>query len=205
MNDKIINQNTVWHEPTIFREDREKLNEHRSAILWFTGLSGAGKSTLAHAVEDYMHKLAIRTYVLDGDNVRRGLCKDLGFSDEDRTENIRRIGEVSKLMLDAGIIVLTAFISPFIKDRKIVRDLVPTGDFIEILCDAPLEICEARDPKGLYKKARTGQIPEFTGISSPYEYPEDPEIVLETGTKSIEVCITQLLEYMKKNGVLTSN
>ena len=132
MNDKIINQNTVWHEPTIFREDREKLNEHRSAILWFTGLSGAGKSTLAHAVEDYLHRLGIRTFVLDGDNIRQGLCKDLGFSDADRTENIRRIGEVSKLMLDAGVVVMTAFISPFRKDRQIVRDLVNKGDFIEI-------------------------------------------------------------------------
>ena len=140
MNDKIINQNTVWHEPTIFREDREKLNEHRSAILWFTGLSGAGKSTLAHAVEDYLHRLGIRTFVLDGDNIRQGLCKDLGFSDADRTENIRRIGEVSKLMLDAGVVVMTAFISPFRKDRQIVRDLVNKGDFIEIYCKASLSI-----------------------------------------------------------------
>ena len=202
MNDKIINQNTVWHEPTIFREDREKLNEHRSAILWFTGLSGAGKSTLAHAVEDYMHKLAIRTYVLDGDNIRKGLCKDLGFSDEDRTENIRRIGEVSKLMLEAGIVVMTAFISPFRKDRQIVRELVKEGDFIEIYCQAPLSVCEERDPKGLYKKARAGQIPEFTGISSPYEEPEHPELVIETEKKSVDECVDQIIKYLKEKKIV---
>ena len=151
---KITNQHTVWHEPDIYRVDREKLNGHKSAILWFTGLSGSGKSTLAHAVEDTLYKRGIRTYVLDGDNVRKGLNKDLGFSDEDRTENIRRIGEVSKLMVDAGIMTLTAFISPFIKDRDIVRNLVKAGDFIEIYCKASLEVCEQRDPKGLYKKAR---------------------------------------------------
>jgi len=202
---KITNENTVWHEPHIYRVDREKLNHHKSRILWFTGLSGSGKSTLANTVEHHLHKQGARTFVLDGDNIRKGLCKDLGFSDADRTENIRRIGEVSKLLVDAGVIVLTAFISPFRRDRSIVRDLVPTGDFIEILCNAPLAICEERDPKGLYKKARAGEIPEFTGISSPYEYPQDPEIVLETGTKSIEACVIQLLEYMKKNSVLTTN
>ncbi len=197
--EKITNQNTVWHEPTVNREDREKLNDHGSAILWFTGLSGAGKSTLAHAVEDHLHKIGVRTFVLDGDNIRQGLCKDLGFSDADRTENIRRIGEVSKLMLDAGIIVMTAFISPFIKDRQIVRDLVKTGDFIEIYCEADLSVCEERDPKGLYKKARAGQIPEFTGISSPYEKPEKPEIVLQTGKKSIEDCTAEVIDYLKSN------
>ena len=196
MNDKIINQNTVWHEPTIFREDREKLNEHRSAILWFTGLSGAGKSTLAHAVEDYLHRLGIRTFVLDGDNIRQGLCKDLGFSDADRTENIRRIGEVSKLMVDAGIMVMTAFISPFKKDRQIVRELVSEGDFIEVYCKAPLDVCEERDPKGLYKKARAGQIPEFTGISSPYEAPENPEITVNTGKLTIEDSVVAIVEYL---------
>ena len=202
MNDKIINQNTVWHEPTIFREDREKLNEHRSAILWFTGLSGAGKSTLAHAVEDYLHRLGIRTFVLDGDNIRQGLCKDLGFSDADRTENIRRIGEVSKLMLDAGVVVMTAFISPFRKDRQLVRDLVKKGDFIEIYCQAPLSVCEERDPKGLYKKARAGQIPEFTGISSPYEEPEKPELINETGKKSVDECVEQIINYLKDKKVV---
>jgi len=202
MNDKIINQNTVWHEPTIFREDREKLNEHRSAILWFTGLSGAGKSTLAHAVEEELHRLGIRTFVLDGDNIRQGLCKDLGFSDADRTENIRRIGEVSKLMLDAGVVVMTAFISPFRKDRQLVRDLVNKGDFIEIYCKASLEVCEDRDPKGLYKKARAGQIPEFTGISSPYEEPEKPELINETGKKSVDECVEQIIKYLKEKKIV---
>ena len=199
---KITNQNTVWHEPDIFRADREKLNGHKSAILWFTGLSGSGKSTLAHAVEDTLYKKGIRTYVLDGDNVRKGLNKDLGFSDEDRVENIRRIGEVSKLMLDAGIMTMTAFISPFIKDRDIVRSLVKPGDFIEIYCKASLEVCEQRDPKGLYKKARAGEIPEFTGINSPYEAPEKPEIVLTTDEHTIEECIGQIIHYLETHGIL---
>jgi adenylylsulfate kinase len=149
-----------------------------------------------------MHKHAIRTYVLDGDNIRKGLCKDLGFSDEDRTENIRRIGEVSKLMLDAGVVVMTAFISPFRKDRKIVRELVKEGDFIEIYCKASLEVCEDRDPKGLYKKARAGQIPEFTGISSPYEEPEHPELVIETGKKSVDECVEQIINYLKEKKIV---
>ena len=199
---KITNQHTVWHEPDIYRADREKLNGHKSAILWFTGLSGSGKSTLAHAVEDTLYKRGIRTYVLDGDNVRKGLNKDLGFSDEDRTENIRRIGEVSKLMVDAGIMTLTAFISPFIKDRDIVRDLVKAGDFIEIYCKASLEVCEQRDPKGLYKKARAGEIPEFTGINSPYEAPENPEIVLTTDEHSIEECVARVINYLKAHEIL---
>jgi adenylylsulfate kinase len=199
---KITNKNTVWHEPTIFREDREKLNKHKSAILWFTGLSGAGKSTLAHAVEDHLHRLGIRTFVLDGDNIRQGLCKDLGFSDADRTENIRRIGEVSKLMLDAGVVVMTAFISPFRKDRQLVRDLVNKGDFIEIHCQAPLSVCEERDPKGLYKKARAGQIPEFTGISSPYEEPETPELVIRTGDKPISDCTNEIIQFLEKSKII---
>jgi adenylylsulfate kinase len=199
---KITNQHTVWHEPDIYRADREQLNGHKSAILWFTGLSGSGKSTLAHAVEDTLYKRGIRTYVLDGDNVRKGLNKDLGFSDADRTENIRRIGEVSKLMVDAGIMTLTAFISPFIKDRDIVRELVKAGDFIEIYCKASLEVCEQRDPKGLYKKARAGEIPEFTGINSPYEPPEKPEIVVTTDERSIEECIEQVIGYLEDHGIL---
>lgn len=199
---KITNEHTVWHAPTIVRADREQLNGHKSAILWYTGLSGSGKSTLAHAVEDHLHRNGIRTFVLDGDNVRQGLCKDLGFSDEDRTENIRRIGEVSKLMLDAGIMVMTAFISPFIKDRQIVRDLVASGDFIEIYCQAPLEICEQRDPKGLYKKARAGQIPEFTGISSPYEAPEEPEIILNTGENSVDECVNAVINYLYQHKIV---
>ena len=199
---KITNENTVWHEPVIYRKDREKLNHHQGGILWFTGLSGSGKSTLAHAVEHRLFDKGVRTYVLDGDNVRQGLCKDLGFSDADRTENIRRIGEVSKLMMEAGLIVLTAFISPFRKDRQIVRNLVSPGDFIEIFCKASLDICEVRDPKGLYKKARAGQIPEFTGINSPYEEPESPEIVFDTGEHDIEECVAQVLDYLKLHGRL---
>ena len=197
-----MNKNVIWHEPTIYRADRERLNRHRSAILWFTGLSGAGKSTVAHAVEDELHRSGVRTFVLDGDNIRRGLCKDLGFSDADRTENIRRIGEVAKLMLDAGVLVMTAFISPFRKDRALARSLVSEGDFIEIYCDADLGICESRDPKGLYKKARAGQLPEFTGISSPYEAPEQPELLLPTGAAGIEECVSWIVDFLLKNKYL---
>ena len=197
MTHKITNQNTVWHEPVIVRTDRERLNGHKSAILWFTGLSGSGKSTLAHAVEEKLFEQGIRTYVLDGDNVRKGLCKDLGFSDADRTENIRRIGELSKLMLNAGIVVMTAFISPFRKDRQIVRELVDAGDFIEIYCKASLAVCEQRDTKGLYKKARAGQLPEFTGISSPYEEPENAELIIETGNISVAECVVEITGYLK--------
>ena len=202
MNDKITSQHISWHEPTVFRKDREKLNSHRSVILWFTGLSGSGKSTLAHAVENHLHQNGFRTYVLDGDNIRRGLCRDLGFSEADRTENIRRIGEVSKLLLDAGVITLTAFISPFRKDRQIVRDLVGEGDFIEIFCKADLAVCEARDTKGLYKKARAGEIPEFTGISSPYEEPENPELVLDTGTLGISECVDRIIRLLEKRKIV---
>ncbi len=193
--DKVLNENTVWHEPTIYRSHREMMNGHKSAIIWFTGLSGSGKSTLAHALEDVLHKNQVRTYVLDGDNIRRGLCKDLGFSDEDRTENIRRIGEVSKLMMEAGVIVITAFISPFKKDREIVRNLVDSSEFLEIYCDSPLDICESRDVKGLYKRARAGEIKDFTGISSPYETPESPELALPTAKQDVETCINDILDF----------
>lgn len=193
----ITNENTTWQSQTVTRADRELLNEHKSAILWFTGLSGSGKSTLSNAVEAYLHQQGARTFVLDGDNIRQGLCNDLGFSDESRKENIRRIGEVSKLMMDAGVITLTAFISPFRRDRRIVRDITNKGDFIEILCNANLEVCEKRDPKGLYKKARAGEIQDFTGISSPYEVPEHPEIIVETGTQTVEESVTQVIDYLK--------
>jgi len=193
----IKNEHTTWHSHTVTRADRELLNEHKSAILWFTGLSGSGKSTLSNAVEAYLHKQGSNTFVLDGDNIRQGLCNDLGFSDEDRKENIRRIGEVSKLMMNAGVICMTAFISPFRKDRRIVRDIVNEGDFIEILCNANLEVCEKRDPKGLYKKARAGEIKEFTGVSSPYEVPEHPELVVDTGTQSVEESVAQIIDYLK--------
>ncbi|MBF0357008.1 MAG: adenylyl-sulfate kinase [Magnetococcales bacterium] len=185
--------NTTWHDVTVRRHDRAKLNNHRSFLLWFTGLSGSGKSTLIHGVEEELHKRGMHTYALDGDNVRHGLCGDLGFSDQDRVENIRRIGEVSKLMVDAGIITLAAFISPFASDRLKVRNLLEPGDFIEIYCNSSLEKCEERDVKGLYKKARMGEIREFTGISSPYEIPTDPELTLDTGTKTAEECVTQII------------
>jgi len=199
---KITNQNTRWHEPTIKREHREKLNEHKGKILWFTGLSGAGKSTLAHALEETLHDYGARTYVLDGDNVRKGLCKDLGFSEQDRIENIRRIGEMSRIMMDAGLIVMTAFISPFRRDRRIVRELVEEGDFLEIFCDTPLSICESRDIKGLYKKARAGEIPEFTGISSPYEIPEQPELIVESGSSTVEDCVDEIINFLKEKEII---
>jgi adenylylsulfate kinase len=202
---KVTNQNTVWHEPSVYRKDREKMNGHKSVIIWFTGLSGSGKSTIAHALEDYLHKNKIRTFVLDGDNIRHGLCKDLGFSDEDRTENIRRIGEVSLLMMETGVIVLTAFISPFKNDREIVRNLAAKGEFIEVYCDASLDVCESRDVKGLYKKARAGEIPEFTGISSEYERPVNPEIALDTVNQSIESEVESIIEYLCKRQIITIN
>lgn len=194
-----MNKNIRWHHATVTRQDRERLNGHRSFILWFTGLSGAGKSTLAHRVEELLYLRGCRTYVFDGDNVRHGLCSDLGFSPEDRHENIRRIGEMSKLFIDAGVIALTAFISPFRRDRALVRSLVAKGDFIEIFCNAPLEICEKRDVKGLYQKARRGEIKNFTGISSPYEPPQNPEIVVNTGTDPLDSCARQVLNYLERH------
>jgi adenylylsulfate kinase len=197
------NVNTIWHHATITRTDREDLHQHRSTILWFTGLSGSGKSTLAHAVEDYLYHLGISTFVLDGDNVRHGLCSDLGFSDKDRVENIRRVGELSKLMIEAGIITLTAFISPFKSDRNTARNLVPHGDFLEIYCECPIDTCEQRDVKGLYKKARAGQIPFFTGIGSPYEAPENPELVVDTQNLSLEDSVQQVIELLAERGILS--
>ncbi|NOT83357.1 MAG: adenylyl-sulfate kinase [Methylococcaceae bacterium] len=195
----------VWHPATITRHSREQQNNHRSVILWFTGLSGAGKSTLAHAVEDYLYQQGMKTCVLDGDNIRHGLCADLGFSDIDRKENIRRIGEVAKLMLDAGLITLTAFISPFATDRATVRRLVQTDDFIEIYCYCPLTVCETRDIKGLYKKARQGEIPEFTGISSPYEAPEQPELKIDTHLLSIPESVACIIDFLNSRCILPSN
>lgn len=194
--------NTVWHHATVTRKDREILHQHKSAVLWFTGLSGSGKSTLAHAVEDRLHKMRVSTFVLDGDNVRHGLCSDLGFSDEDRVENIRRIGELAKLLSEAGVITLTAFISPFKEDRNGARKLMPHGDFLEIYCDCPLEICEQRDVKGLYKKARAGEIPSFTGIDSPYEAPKRPELVVKTGEKSLDQCVDEVVQLMVSRGIV---
>jgi len=194
--------NTVWHHATVSRQRREELNQHKSIIIWFTGFSGSGKSTLAHAVEEYLHQNNCRTFVLDGDNVRHGLCGDLGFSDDDRRENIRRIGEIAKLMLEAGVIAMTAFISPFASERRIARKLVPHGEFLEIYCDSSIEICEQRDVKGLYKKARAGEIKEFTGISSPYEVPSNPELTVNTGTDSIDICVGQVIGLLKSRGIL---
>ena len=188
--------NVVWHHATVTRVRREAQNGHRGAIVWFTGLSGSGKSTLAHAVEELLHQQGCHTFVLDGDNVRHGLCGDLGFSSKDREENIRRIGEMAKLFMEAGAIVLTAFISPYRVDRERVRGMVEHGDFIEIYCDAPIEVCEARDVKGIYKKARAGLIPEFTGISSPYEVPKNPELTVNTGGEKLEACVKQVIDEM---------
>ena len=199
---RTTSSNVVWHHATVTRARREAQNGHRGVILWFTGLSGAGKSTLAHAVEEELHRRGCRTFVLDGDNVRHGLCGDLGFSNEDRIENIRRIGEIAKLFMEAGVIVLTAFISPFRADRERVRGMVEHGDFIEIYCDSSLEVCESRDVKSMYKKARAGQIAEFTGISSPYEAPENPELVVETGVQELDVCVRQVIDEMSVRGIL---
>jgi adenylylsulfate kinase len=199
-----VSANVVWHHATVTRAHREAQNGHRAVILWFTGLSGSGKSTLAHAVEECLHQRGCRSFVLDGDNVRHGLCGDLGFSAKDRQENIRRIGEMAKLFMEAGVIVLTAFISPYRADRKRVREMVPDGDFIEIYCNAPIEVCEARDVKGIYKKARAGQVAEFTGISSPYEAPDHPDIVVETGRLTLVECVSLVVSELERRGVIES-
>ena len=193
--------NSVWHLSTVTRKRREEKNGHRGAVLWFTGLSGSGKSTLAHALEEILHQRGCQTLVLDGDNVRHGLCNDLGFSAEDRTENVRRIGEVTKLFMEAGVIVLTAFISPYYADRRYVRNMVGQNDFIEIYCNATLEICENRDIKGLYKKARAGQIVEFTGISAPYEEPVNADLIINTGSASIDACVEQIIKEIMSRGI----
>ena len=194
--------NTVRHHATITRADRERLNGHRSVIVWFTGLSGAGKSTLAHAVEEELYRLDCRAFVFDGDNVRHGLCGDLGFSQGDREENIRRIGEMAKLFLEAGVIALNAFISPFATDRQKVRQLAGDGNFIEVYCRCPIEICEQRDAKGLYRRARKGEITDFTGISSPYEIPENPELTVPTGEVPLETCVEQVIACLRERDVI---
>jgi adenylylsulfate kinase len=200
MADVVRATNVVWHHAEITREDRERLNGHKSVLLWFTGLSGSGKSTLAHRVETALFERGCRTYVLDGDNIRHGLNKDLGFSPQDREENIRRIGEVAKLFVDAGVIVMTAFISPYRADRDKARAI--NGDsFIEIYVKCPLEVCEQRDPKGLYKKARAGQIPEFTGISAPYEEPLQPELVIDTAELNLDESAAKVIQYLEDRGV----
>lgn len=197
-----MTDNVVWHHATVTRQRREQQNDHKSVMLWFTGLSASGKSTLAHAVEEKLHQLACRTYVLDGDNVRHGLNSDLNFSPEDRVENLRRIGEVGKLMLDAGLITLAAFISPYRKERERVRSLFPHGEFIEIYCNASLEVCEQRDPKGMYRKAREGVIKQFTGVSAPYEAPTAADLEVNTGSDSLEQGVEAILQLLKNRGIL---
>ncbi|AGK53346.1 adenylyl-sulfate kinase [Bacillus sp. 1NLA3E] len=194
--------NITWHELSLSKESRRKQNGHQSFVLWFTGLSGSGKSTVANALAQKLFELDIRNYVLDGDNVRHGLNKDLGFSDSDRTENIRRIGEVSKLFVDSGQVVLTAFISPFLADRQLVRSLLEDDEFIEIYVKCPIEECENRDPKGLYDKARKGLIPDFTGIHSPYEEPLQPEIVVDTNESSVAECVEQIVNYLSSKNAI---
>ncbi|MFZ5562225.1 MAG: adenylyl-sulfate kinase [Pseudomonadota bacterium] len=198
----VSGSNLVWHKPVVTRALREQRNGHRAATLWFTGLSGAGKSTVSHALEQRLFEMGCNTFVFDGDNVRHGLCRDLGFSESDRTENIRRIGELAKLANAAGVIAITAFISPFRKDRDMVRASMPAGDFIEVYISCPLAACEERDVKGLYKKARAGEIRDFTGISSPYEPPEQPEVIIDTSRQTIEESVETLIGYCRARGII---
>ncbi len=194
----------IWHEGYVQPEDFERRNGHRGAVVWFTGLSGAGKSTIAREVEWRLFEMGKHVFVLDGDNVRHGLNRDLGFSPKDREENIRRVGEVAKLFRNAGMIVLTAFISPYRKDREQVRKLLPEGDFLEIYVKCGVDTCIQRDPKGLYQKALRGEIPEFTGISAPYEPPEDPELVLDTEQMSVEECVDAVIDLLDRRGILSN-
>ncbi|MDX1919071.1 MAG: adenylyl-sulfate kinase [Candidatus Caenarcaniphilales bacterium] len=199
-----MSTNLTWHQQTISKADRQKLNNHKSAMIWLTGLSGSGKSTLAVELDHALYKRGIRSYILDGDNIRHGLNKDLGFTDEARVENIRRIGEVAKLFVDAGLIVITAFISPFRADRALARGLVAEGEFHEVFVDCPLEVCEERDVKGLYQKARQGIIKNFTGIDSAYEAPEQPELIIKTAEQNLELSIDQMIAYLIKKGLIDS-
>ncbi|MGD9425747.1 adenylyl-sulfate kinase [Pantoea sp. NSTU24] len=196
-------ENVVWHDHPVTRAAREQQHGHQGAVLWFTGLSGSGKSTVAGALEQALHRIGVSTYLLDGDNVRHGLCRDLGFSDDDRKENIRRVGEVAKLMVDAGLVVLTAFISPHRAERQMVRDLLEPGQFIEVFVDTPLAVCEARDPKGLYRKARAGELRNFTGIDSVYEAPDRPEIQLD-GEQLVTKLAAQLLDLLRDRDIIRS-
>lgn len=195
------NDNIVWHPHAVVRADRERLHGHRGVVLWFTGLSGSGKSTVAGALEQALHGMGVSTYLLDGDNVRHGLCRDLGFSDDDRRENIRRVGEVAKLMVDAGLVVLTAFISPHRAERQMVREALAPGQFIEVFVDTPLAVCEQRDPKGLYQKARAGELRNFTGIDSEYESPLAADIYLD-GEQLVTNLIAQLLDVLRHHAII---
>lgn len=194
--------NTVWHDSSITKEDRRKQNNHSSFVIWFTGLSGSGKSTIANALAKELCEKNILNYVLDGDNIRNGLNKDLSFSDEDRKENIRRISEVSKLFVDSGTVVLTAFISPFLEDREKAKEIVSAEEFIEIFVSCPIEECEKRDPKGLYSKARKGEIPDFTGIDSPYEAPVSPALTIQTNELSVTECTDAILAYLQEKNLI---
>ena len=196
MNDK--SDNVVWHQATVTRERRENLNGHKGFVLWFTGLSGSGKSTIAHAAEEQLYQMGCHTFVFDGDNVRHGRCSDLGFGEDDRMENIRRIGEMTNLFVQAGVIAMTAFISPFRSERNRVRELFQPGEFIEVYCDCRLETCEERDVKGLYAKARAGLIPNYTGISSPYEAPESAEITVNTDRETLDESVGTVLDYLRQ-------
>lgn len=195
-------RNIYWHHGNIKRADRERVQHHKGCTIWLTGLSGSGKSTIAHQLEEKLFELGIRTYVLDGDNIRFGLNRDLGFSREARKENIRRIAEVAKLFTDAGIINITAFISPYREDRINARKIQQEGDFIEVYVRCPIDICEIRDPKGLYKKARAGELKEFTGVDDPYEEPENPELILDTEKEGVEESVNKIINYLKEKGYI---
>jgi adenylylsulfate kinase len=195
-------KNITWHQSAVNKEDRYLLNGHKSCVLWFTGLSGSGKSTLANAVDMVLFQQDIKSYVLDGDNIRHGLNSDLSFGTEDRKENIRRIGEVAKLFVDSGLIVSSAFISPFLEDRELVRKMFHPGEYIEIFLKCPINVCEDRDPKGLYKKARKGEISNFTGISSPYEVPIEPEIIIESDKMTLDQSVDKIITYLKEKKIL---
>lgn len=201
----VLNNFLTPQQHSVLRGHREVLHGHKGLVIWITGLSGSGKSTLANALEERMHRLGMTTFVLDGDNVRHGLCSDLGFSEQDRAENIRRVGEVSKLFLQAGMITIVAFISPYQKDREKVRALFEPKDFIEVYCDCDITVCEERDVKGLYRKARQGEISNFTGIDSPYEPPTKPEIILATGVEALQSCITSVFDYLESNNMFLKN
>jgi len=195
-------RNLTWHQGLVSRDDRNRFNGHKSGVVWMTGLSASGKSTLAHAIEEELFRRRIRVYVLDGDNVRHGLNRDLGFSHEDRKENLRRVTEVAKLFCDAGIVVLSAFISPYREERELARRCIGEDDFHEVYVNCSVKVCEERDPKGIYAKVRKGEIARFTGISDPYEAPVDPDLVLDTANNSIDECLAQFMTYLKENGLV---
>ena len=194
--------NVIYHQASVTRGRRNQSNNHQSVVLWFTGLSGSGKSTLAHVLEEKLFNQGCKTFVLDGDNVRHGLNSNLDFSDNDRKENIRRIGEVAKLMLESGLIIMTAFISPFREDRAAVRNLISNNDFIEIYCKASLKTCEERDIKGLYKRARAGEIKNYTGIDSPYEAPENPELIIDTDKETLDESVSKIVSFLEKKAII---